>query len=286
MTDCATVFSQHPEPAAAVGEVVGGVLERIDPHPDLAIMFASGPHAEGLEEAANAVNSLLAPEIIVATTAPRIFGGAVDQQTPAGLSLFALHRRGLRPLRLEHADGTITGLPSSPHPGSTALILGAQDFPTTLLLTQLELDGLGEGRTVVSVVGACHLRTGQAASPRLILDGTCYDSGAVGVLFGPGSVSVRELGVTEPHDERDPVPSGLVGLGDASGLLLFADNGVNMVDGPSLDFEIVFEQFGGSMAGLVGASLLHPQPSMAGRFMPRATALILEPPGDRRPWNQ
>jgi hypothetical protein len=268
VNDCAIAFSQHPVPAAAVGEVIGGVLERIDPHPDLAVVFASGPHADDFEAAVLAIESLLAPETIIGTTAPIIFGGSLDAPVSSGISLLAVHRPGLVPFRLDAIDEGVAQVVQQAQPGSTALVLGAPDFDRHGRLPQRI------GPVSPGMVGARHL---PRAHPRLLLDGGYYSDGAVGVLFAPGSASAHQLGVATDADGAETWPDGLVGLGDSPGLLLFADLEVNMVDGPSLDFEMIAERFGGSLVGMVGVSLLYPEPARAGGPGPRATALVIDP---------
>lgn len=272
MTQCATAFSQHPVIAAAVGEVVGGLLDQIDPHPDLAVLIAAGPHAAELEQLTAAASTLLVPEIMVAAGATAVFGGALDERAPSGIAAMALHSKDLAPLRIGPDDSSAGAtMGYGDDDGSTLLLLGAPGFPASRCLGEL-----AARPAAVAIVGACGPAAQDPSGPQLILDGLGYTDGAIGVLFGPGLATVHELGVALPDPDGGPPPIGPLGMSDPAGLMLFADPGVDMVGGPTLDFDLVFERFGSRLSGMVGGTIVHPPGGGFPPFGPRAAALVIE----------
>ena len=55
----AAALSEHPDPGVAIGEVVGQVLDRLGPSPDLAVLFTTGNHAEAAPRLARVVRQTL-----------------------------------------------------------------------------------------------------------------------------------------------------------------------------------------------------------------------------------
>jgi small ligand-binding sensory domain FIST len=87
-----------------VGEVVGQVLERLDPEPDLAVVVVSPGHAGALEDAAGAVRALLRPGVLVGWASTEV--AAAYPRPPAGpwrsrpaVGLWAGHVGAARPVR-------------------------------------------------------------------------------------------------------------------------------------------------------------------------------------------
>ena len=57
----AVALSGHPDAATAVGEVVGQVMDRLGPSPDVAMLFISPSHLERAADIAGTVLKTLAP---------------------------------------------------------------------------------------------------------------------------------------------------------------------------------------------------------------------------------
>ena len=64
----AAASSEHPDAATAVGEVVGEIQDRLDGSPEFSLVLVSDNHRARLPLIANAVQSLLGPDIMVASS--------------------------------------------------------------------------------------------------------------------------------------------------------------------------------------------------------------------------
>lgn len=177
----AAALSSHPVTAHATGEVIGQVIDEIGAHPDLAVLVASPGHMGALEDAAAAVRSLLAPTVLLGWVAAEVdadagLGAAAppSDRAPTGdaVGLWAAHTGPVLPLRV--AD--LTGSPwAKVGPGSfdrrALVVIGAAGIAAN---PRLPPDILVAG-AVSDVAGA-----------PIVLDGTAYHTGAVGVVLGPG----------------------------------------------------------------------------------------------------
>jgi small ligand-binding sensory domain FIST len=192
----ASSLSTHPDTAHATGEVVGQVIEQVGRYPDLAVMFVTPPHAEALEEAAEAVSRLLEPSLLIGCAAESVVGSQREvEQTPA-VSLWAALTGPLAPVRLwaefdhdapdEGGDvraPLIAGWPDELAFEPQALLLLADPFtfPVDLLLQGLATDHPG-----LPVLGGMASAARSPGGNRLVLNQAVYTDGAVGVLIGPG----------------------------------------------------------------------------------------------------
>ena len=147
----ADALSEHPLATHAVGEVVGEVLDRIGPAPDLAVLFAGAAHTGALDDIVRAVNGLLEPGLLVGCTASTVLGRSREVEDAGGVALWAA--TGLRAegyvLRVEpgvqgagpRSHATIRGFPSAdelPDDASALLVLADPfSFPTEELLVGL-----------------------------------------------------------------------------------------------------------------------------------------------------
>lgn len=181
----AAALSEHPEPAEAIGEVIGEVLERVGPAPDLAALFVSPGLAGALEDLAGAVRAVLQPGHLIGAAAAGVIGGAhhADHGGPA-VSLWAARTGPVIPVRLrgEPVDGgvRVAGLPVAAGEGSRTLVLIADPF--SLPLDGL-LEGIGEQVAHLTVVGGLASAGQGPGGNRLVLDGEVHREGAVGVLL-------------------------------------------------------------------------------------------------------
>ena len=85
----AAALSEHPDPGVAIGEVVGQVLDRLGPSPDLAVLFTTGNHAEAAPRLARVVRQTLAPEHLVGGTAVAVLAHRQEVEESPGLALWA-----------------------------------------------------------------------------------------------------------------------------------------------------------------------------------------------------
>lgn len=183
----ASGLSEHPTPAVAVGEVVGQVLERLDGHPDLALLFVTPPHAGALEDAAYTVRKALRPGTLLGCAAVSVVGGGREVELEPAVSLWAGRTGPVDAFHLtmvETPDGrTFTGWPDTVPDDASALLLIADpySFPVDDLLERLAADRPG-----LPVVGGLASAANHPGGNRLVLDDEVLTSGAVGGFLGPG----------------------------------------------------------------------------------------------------
>lgn len=208
----AAALSAHPVPAQAVGEVLGSVLEQLaaapnEPvgpaagrPPDLAVLFATGAHTGAFEDVAAAVRQVLRPGVLLGATAVSVLGGAEELEAAPGLALWAASfPPGVGPslaVRLDTVSGqpgpdgaegwAVRGLPAAAvDPDGdprTLVVLGDPfSFPADVFV-----DRLHERHSSLAVVGGLASSGRAPGGNRLVLDGTTYDDGAVGVVLPAG----------------------------------------------------------------------------------------------------
>ncbi len=183
MADFGAAVSQHPEPAQAVGEVTGAVLEAVGFGPDIAVLFVNGAHAPAMAEIAEAVQVLLQPGVLVGATAASVIGGPVEIEDEPAISLWAGRIGTCEPVRLEVRRGpeglAVSGMSDDSTLADRTLLLLADpfSFPTEALI------GAVRGRHPDLVVVGGLASAGGPGANRLVVDGAVHDDGAVGVLF-------------------------------------------------------------------------------------------------------
>lgn len=263
MTVCVSGYSEHPAAAAAVGEVVGDVLSRIDPHPDLAVLFSSGRFVAEIDQVVGAINVLLAPQVLIGSDVPRVFGGSDDRPATDGLLLWTAHLDDSDPITPVRFDNQEPAL-GWHTPNGEAMT----DDGVTLALTEPGVSTDGIPGTVVGVGGS--------SGHGLVINKSRFSGGGVGVQLPAAHAApidftlplwedvVRdewdedagefiEDHVIERHGEMfDP--------GDGAGLLLFAARSAVAPIGARFDFEIAFDRFHGAIAGAVAPVVWSPGP--------------------------
>ena len=186
MSEYGAALSEHPDPANAVGEVIGELLEAVGHAPDLAVLFASAAHRDAIGEMADAIRRVLAPTVLVGTTAVSVIGGPLEVEERPAVSLWAAARSPARPVRLEavrtHEGWAVGGMPDDAE-GTLLVLPDPFTFPSEFLLNA------GPGLTVVGGLASAATRPG---GNRLVLNNEVYSDGAVGVLLGP-DVDVRTV---------------------------------------------------------------------------------------------
>ncbi len=186
----AAALSTHPVTAHATGEVVGQILDRLGRHPDLVVLFVTGPHLGALEDAAGTVRQLLEPSVLIGCGAESVAGNGHEVEQAPAVTLWAGVFGPVAPIRL-WAEGTedepgrqqIEGWPSSTPFTTQALLLLADpySFPTDGFLR--ELGGYQPGLRVLGGMAS----TGHGpGGNRLALNDRVFTGGAIGALIGPG----------------------------------------------------------------------------------------------------
>ncbi|MGI8939530.1 MAG: FIST signal transduction protein [Iamia sp.] len=184
-------LSEHPSPPEAIGEVVGAVLDRLGPDPDLAVLFVSPALAGASEDLAATVRSTLAPGVLVGCTASTVIGGPREVEQGAAVALWAANVGPCTAVRLEgdlvEGGMRVRGVPAGEAQGGPRTLLLLSD-PFSLPLEGL-LAGMADDLPDLTVVGGLASGARGPGGNRLILDGEIHHDGAVGVLLPPGATA-------------------------------------------------------------------------------------------------
>ena len=180
-------ISEHPDPAAAVGEVVGTVVERIGIEPDIAVLFVTGHPGDRFDDIASAVHELLSPRTIIATTAVTAIGGDLEAEEGSAVSLWAGHVGAAETVRLETIrtdEGTaVVGMPDAAAVGRRTLILLSEPFSFP---ADAFLHASNDQYPELAIVGGVASAPGGPGANRLFVDGVVHTDGAVGILLPEG----------------------------------------------------------------------------------------------------
>lgn len=186
MNRYAAAASRHPIAAHAVGEVAGELLDALAGSvPDLLVWFITPHHVGTIEDIHGALGSLLTPGVTIGTTAVAVIGGTNEIEDGPGLTALAavLPDATLTPVRLamvEAADGyRVQGWPEPIGGAHTLLTLGD---PFTLDPQRL-LDEAQLRNRHLSVIGGLASAGTRPGANRLVLDGSVFAEGAVGIAI-------------------------------------------------------------------------------------------------------
>jgi small ligand-binding sensory domain FIST len=187
----ASAVSAHPVTHAAVGEVLGEVLEQLGTTPDLAVVTFTDAHVPHAEQIASTVHSVLAPTVLVGTSAVGVLGCGEGIESEPGLTLWTgrfddafspVEALDLRVTRSNHAV-SVSGVEDERLAAADALILLTD--PWTFPLASM-LDHLSQHHPHLRVLGGIASAGQSSGHNRLIVGSQSRDSGAVGVLLPPG----------------------------------------------------------------------------------------------------
>ncbi|MBK9178183.1 MAG: FIST C-terminal domain-containing protein [Acidimicrobiales bacterium] len=177
-------LSEHPLATHAVGEVVGEVLERLGPEPDLAVVLVTAPHAGALEDIAGVVRATLAPRVLLGATAVSVLGGRREVEDAAAVALWAGRLGTVAPVRLTaRTTGgglRIDGLDPERLDRASTLLLLADPFSLPVERLLADVHDRHPGLTVVG--GLASAARGPGGN-RLVLGEATHADGAVGVLL-------------------------------------------------------------------------------------------------------
>jgi len=194
--------SEHPDPAHAVGEAAGAVLDQVGPGADIALLFVTGPHVDAMGDIAAAVHTILQPGAFIGTTAVGVIGGPTEVEDIPAVSVWAGRTGTSEAVRLEvvrSSDGTaIIGMPDDAAVGRRTLILLTEpySFPTEAFVR-----ASNEQYPNLTIVGGMASAGGPGAN-RLAVQGEIHVEGAVGILLPDGT------------DDRAVVSQGCRPVGD------------------------------------------------------------------------
>ncbi len=187
----ASALSEHPLATHAVGEVVGDLLDRIGPSPDLVVVFVTGPLVGALDDILPAIQALLTPSAMIGTSAVGVLGGAREAEDVAALSVWAGNVGSAEAVRLttSRLGGSVTveGLPDGlgvDEPATLILLADPFSFQTDELLAQVAAE-----RPHLSIVGGLASSARGPNGNRMILDDDVFTNGAVGAILPPDAVT-------------------------------------------------------------------------------------------------
>jgi small ligand-binding sensory domain FIST len=189
----AAALSRHREPAEAVAEVIGAVLERTGAGVDAAVLFVSPHHVDAVHDMAAAVRTVLRPGALVGATAVAVVAGRTEVEDEPGVALWVGLLDGVRAVRfsaLPGGDGhDLIGPGDDELAEAHSLVLLADPytFPVDGLVEQLS-----ERHPHICVVGGLASAPSGPGGNRLLLDAEVHRDGAVGLLLS-GSVRVDTI---------------------------------------------------------------------------------------------
>ncbi len=188
MTAFAAGLSESTELVQAVQEVIVQVRTALgggDP-PDLALLFVTPHHRSLVPEAAKFVQQGLRPGTLIGCAAESVVGGSREVERSPGVALWAGRTGAATSFHLkitETPDGpTITGWPDDIG-GASGMLLLADPFSFAAgdFLQRMDEDHPG-----LPLVGGMALASPDPGDCQLVIDDRVVESGAVGVLLGPG----------------------------------------------------------------------------------------------------
>ena len=194
-------LSQHIDPGIAVGEVVGRVLDRVGPSPDIALLFTSGEHGRAIEKIAATIAELLDPTAFIGTTACSVAAGEREIEEDTAVVLWAgtlgsgdgPRARAVRlagvPDPTADDESLAAALTEVVATGNHSLILLADPFSFGV---DAALAHWADRWPQVSVLGGLASAAPVPGGNRVIVDGSAHSDGAVALVVG-GSATVTHL---------------------------------------------------------------------------------------------
>jgi small ligand-binding sensory domain FIST len=185
----ASALSEHPEPAEAVGEVAGSVLERLGSEPELAALFCSPHHVEALADIAESVRRVLRPGVLIGATGVAVLGGAREVEDAPAVSLWAGRvaevPRAVRLTAVRTPSGVaLQGLSASTLGPGDMLVLLADPFSLPIAAIVGAVDN--------PVIGGLASAAANPGGNRLVLDDEVVADGGVGVIL-PAEVATATV---------------------------------------------------------------------------------------------
>lgn len=181
----AAALSLHPNPSEAAGELIGQLVDRYGPSPDLAVLFVTTPHRDAFRGLCRTVRSLLRPVTLLGATAVSVIGGAQEAEDVPAISLWAAWGIGEAvPLRIVD---TVPGVPGLPDGADRTLLLVADPFSFAV---DRFLEDCARDHPGTTVVGGLASAAPAPGGNLLALDDEVFDHGAVAVAFDADVVPV------------------------------------------------------------------------------------------------
>jgi small ligand-binding sensory domain FIST len=174
----AAALSIHPDPATAVAEAAGQVLETLGGEVDLAVVFVTAAHAPFTEEVADVVRTVLHPGTLLGATAVSVLANGAEIEDSAAIALWAGTFGAVTPVRFGRDEFRMR---NSSRPNGV-LVLG-DPFSFDAEAAFAEIEARWPGLPVIGgMASSAHMPRGN----RLVLDDEVFTDGAVGAFLGEG----------------------------------------------------------------------------------------------------
>ena len=187
----ASSLSTHDDPAIAVAEAIGHILDKLGPSPDFAVVFVSGHFKKRVGDIRSAVAELLRPNVLIGCTAGAVVCGSREIEDQSALAIFGGSCDGeVVPLRIDNRSDLLhdTEKPLADTDIHTMLLLADPfSFPAETALAQCR-----SLYPKVQIIGGLVSSTDPSSGDCLLLDGEIYRDGAVALLI-KGEVVVEPL---------------------------------------------------------------------------------------------
>jgi small ligand-binding sensory domain FIST len=187
----ASSLSTHDDPAIAVAEAIGHILDKLGPSPDFAVVFVSGHFKNRVGDIRSAVAELLRPNVLIGCTAGAVVCGSKEIEDQSALAIFGGSCDGeVVPLRIDNGSDLLhdTREPLADTDIHTMLLLADPfSFPAETALAQCR-----SLYPKVQIIGGLVSSTDPSSGDCLLLDGEIYRDGAVALLI-KGEVVVEPL---------------------------------------------------------------------------------------------
>jgi small ligand-binding sensory domain FIST len=193
----AAALSTNPDTRDALGEVCAGALDALRDRPDLALLFFTPHHADGVQRQLDEVHKRLAASCLLGCSGESIVGNELEIEQRPALSLWLARWAGavgmepfhLAPEQTPSGDA-IRGLPNGvalAHPRQSVMLLLGDPFSfqvdAFLQLVNEKFNGL-------RVLGGMASGGQSPGQCKLLFGNTMPKQGAVGVLLS-GSIDIR-----------------------------------------------------------------------------------------------
>ncbi|MGA2496749.1 MAG: FIST N-terminal domain-containing protein [Tepidisphaeraceae bacterium] len=187
-----SAISDHDNALHAIDTLIGDIAVRLDGRPDVVFAFLTGPHTDNTLRVAERIQEQLEPQALVGCTAEGVLGLDREIERRPAISLLAARLPGVR----AHAfycgpddwpdlipDETSLRQLFTPDDDSRITLAFADPFTTPAI--QL-LNGIDQALPGLPIVGGMASSASEPGQNRLILDGSVFSDGLVGLtLSGP-----------------------------------------------------------------------------------------------------
>jgi small ligand-binding sensory domain FIST len=171
----AVALSEHPDTGVALGEVVGQVLDRLGPAPDVAVLFLTGHHVDRCDELGRTVRRTLGARHLIGGTAVSVLAHRQEVEETPGIVLWAGHTGSVEVFRMSAGDRLPDGFADG-----TSIVILADPFSFDAVALSAEVPpGL-------TLIGGLASAAGGPGGNRLFLDDDVQADGAVLLALPPG----------------------------------------------------------------------------------------------------